>query len=80
MWFVEYTDNFHDWWLGLTEAQQDVITSKVELLQEDGPSLGRPSVDTIRGSRHPNMKELRAAKAEPSASCLPSTRADPPSC
>ena len=62
MWFVEYTDNFHDWWLGLTEAQQDVITSKVELLQEDGPSLGRPSVDTIRGSRHPNMKELRAGQ------------------
>ena len=62
MWFVEYTDNFHDWWLGLTEAQQDVITSKVELLLEDGPSLGRPSVDTIRGSRHPNMKELRAGQ------------------
>ena len=37
MWSVEYTDNFHDWWLGLTESQQDGVTSKVELLQEDGP-------------------------------------------
>jgi hypothetical protein len=41
MWSVEYSDNFQDWWLDLTEAQQDAVTAKVELLQEEGPSLGR---------------------------------------
>ena len=25
----------------------------------DGPNLGRPTVDTLKGSRHANMKELR---------------------
>jgi hypothetical protein len=29
------------------------------LLEELGPSLGRPHVDTVRDSRHANMKELR---------------------
>ena len=62
MWSVEYTDNFRDWWFDLTASQQDGVTSRVELLQEDGPSLGRPSVDTISGSRHANMKELRAGQ------------------
>jgi hypothetical protein len=34
--------------------------ARIELLEERGPALGRPVVDTIEGSRHPNMKELRA--------------------
>jgi transcriptional regulator with XRE-family HTH domain len=32
----------------------------VEALEERGRALGRPFVDTIKGSRHPNMKELRS--------------------
>ena len=31
-----------------------------ELLEERGPGLSRPVVDSIVASRHPNMKELRA--------------------
>ncbi len=31
----------------------------IEVLQEHGPQLGRPLVDTITASRHRNMKELR---------------------
>jgi hypothetical protein len=31
----------------------------VDLLEELSPSLGRPHVDTVRDSRHANMKELR---------------------
>ncbi|MFT7649187.1 MAG: hypothetical protein ACI8Y4_003944 [Candidatus Poriferisodalaceae bacterium] len=30
---------------------------------ERGPDLGRPAVDRIAGSRHHNMKELRASAA-----------------
>lgn len=29
------------------------------LLAAFGPNLGRPTVDTLKGSRHANMKELR---------------------
>jgi len=28
-------------------------------LRRDGPALGRPFVDTVHGSRHRNLKELR---------------------
>src|ERR1700730_10011866 len=34
------------------------------LLQKVGPQLGRPRVDTLKGSRHANMKELRFSVAD----------------
>ena len=34
------------------------------LLQQFGPQLGRPRVDTLNGSRHANMKELRFSAAD----------------
>jgi hypothetical protein len=58
-WDVEVTDQFEAWYLVLTEPEQLAITAVVDLLQERGPSLGRPYADTISGSRHSNMKELR---------------------
>ena len=39
--------------------EQEAITAAVEVLAEDRPGLGRPRVDTVKGSRHANMKELR---------------------
>ena len=35
------------------------ISDVVELLVTEGPLLGRPHADTLRGSRISNMKELR---------------------
>lgn len=32
----------------------------MRLLEKLGPGLGRPHVDTIKRSRHPNLKELRS--------------------
>lgn len=58
-WEVEYTNEFHKWWLTLDEHAQDAIIAAVDFLEQDGPALGRPLVDTIQGSRHSNMKELR---------------------
>jgi hypothetical protein len=31
----------------------------MRVLRSEGPTLGRPLVDSIKGSRHANMKELR---------------------
>lgn len=58
-WEVEYTDQFDDWFAELDDRQQESVVIAVEVLQEQGPGLGRPLVDTIKGSRHANMKEPR---------------------
>lgn len=57
-WEVEYTDEFERWWVTLLDEEQDAIDAAVEKLEELGPALGRPLVDTIKQSRHKNMKEL----------------------
>ena len=59
MWEVEYTDQFGDWWLTLSEQEQESVTAAVEALEIRGPGLGRPFVDVLQASRHANMKELR---------------------
>lgn len=40
------------------------ILALTRLLQQSGPELGRPRVDTLKGSRHTNMKELRFSAAD----------------
>ena len=43
----------------LPEAVQDELLARTGWLEEFGPDLGRPNVDTLNGSAYPNMKELR---------------------
>jgi hypothetical protein len=43
---------------------QDELLAHIELLEQFGPQLGRPRVDTLNGSRHANMKELRFDAAD----------------
>jgi hypothetical protein len=63
-WEVEFTDEFGAWWGSLSEDEQEVISAKVDLLEERGPTLSRPHADVIVSSRHGNMKELRAKVSE----------------
>lgn len=58
-WEVEYTEEFEAWWNTLSEEEQAEVDTKVELLEEHGPTLPRPYADVITSSRHSNMKELR---------------------
>jgi hypothetical protein len=58
-WKVEFTDEFGEWWDGLTVEEQDSIADGVYVLEEFGPTLTRPQADTVRGSKYPNMRELR---------------------
>lgn len=62
MWEVLFIDEFGVWFEALSEDQQDAVIARVGLLETEGPALGRPTVDTIVGSRHRNMKELRVSK------------------
>jgi hypothetical protein len=58
-WKVEFDVNFEAEFDGLAEAVQDELLAQAKLLEQFGPSLGRPRVDTLNGSTHANMKELR---------------------
>ncbi|HTQ38631.1 MAG TPA: type II toxin-antitoxin system RelE/ParE family toxin [Pirellulales bacterium] len=58
-WEVEFTDEFESWWNTLEEGEREAIEASVELLQERGPHLPRPHVDSVQNSKHSNMKELR---------------------
>lgn len=62
MWEVEGTDEFADWYQRLSDEQAGAIDARIDMLQDVGPDLGRPVVDSIKGSRHHNMKELRCSK------------------
>ena len=48
----------------LPEVVQDELLAHARLLQQFGPQLGRPRADTLNGSRHRNMKELRFDAAD----------------
>jgi len=43
---------------------QTSLLAKARLLETFGPQLGRPHVDTLKGSKHGNMKELRFEPAD----------------
>jgi hypothetical protein len=43
---------------------QDEIFVALPLLKAYGPQLGRPYADTLKGSAHANMKELRFKAAD----------------
>jgi len=58
-WDIEFTDEFGRWWDTLPLAAQEAIAHDVEVVGHVGPALGRPLVDSVRRSRHANMKELR---------------------
>jgi hypothetical protein len=58
-WTVLFHHEFDAEFWGLDEDLQDELLAHAKLLQAFGPNLGRPTVDTLKGSRHTNMKELR---------------------
>lgn len=58
-WRVELHGAFDPEYDRLNEAVKDELLAKLRLVAEFGPALGRPHVDTLAGSRHANMKELR---------------------
>jgi hypothetical protein len=55
VWDVEGTDEFADWFGGLSRPDQVKVEASIEWLEERGPGLGRPWVDSLEGTR---LKEL----------------------
>jgi hypothetical protein len=59
-WLVYFHDEFE-----LEEFPQEIqeeLLARLKVVSEFGPQLGRPKVDTLKGSSFPNMKELRFRK------------------
>jgi hypothetical protein len=63
-WEVEFHRDFDPEFDALPEEVQDEIHAHAGLLEQFGPRLGRPRADTLKGSRHANMKELRFDAAD----------------
>jgi hypothetical protein len=63
-WVVEIGEEFEPEFSALPEEVRLEILALARLLQQFGPQLGRPRVDTLAGSRHANMKELRFTAAD----------------
>jgi hypothetical protein len=63
-WQVIFYPAFEVEFEALPQAVQDELFAKVLLLESFGPQLGRPHVDTLNGSRHQNLKELRFQAAD----------------
>ena len=58
-WIIEFHDLFAPEFRSWRHDVQRAAATAIATLQIIGPTLGRPHADTLKGSRHRNMKELR---------------------
>ena len=58
-WQVVFHDAFESEFSALAASVQDELLAHALLLRDYGSGLGRPTVDTLKGSKHANMKEMR---------------------
>jgi len=58
-WTVLFHADFVAEYDALPEDVQDDLFARIGMLEELGPELGRPTVDTLVASSFPNMKEIR---------------------
>ena len=56
---MEFHPECEAWADDLNQPDAESLLAAIRVLRAEGPALGRPLVDTVKGSRHPNMKELR---------------------
>ncbi|ANH05800.1 MULTISPECIES: type II toxin-antitoxin system RelE/ParE family toxin [Hyphomicrobiales] len=58
-WEVEFHPAFEAEVLTFERDVRVALIAAARLLSDYGPQLGRPHADTLKGSKHANMKELR---------------------
>lgn len=66
MWKVDLT-LIEEWLDGLDEDSLERVSGAVTVLKLNGPQLGRPLVDGVKGSEHKKLKELRPTSSSKSA-------------
>lgn len=63
-WDVRLHEAFEAEFLAFERGVQTELLAIAKLLAEYGPQLGRPFADTLKGSKHANMKEMRFSAAD----------------
>jgi hypothetical protein len=63
-WNIDFHSDFYPEFTTLPTDVRLELLAKLALLAEFGPSLKRPHVDTLKGSAHANMKEIRFRAAD----------------
>ncbi len=58
-WSVEFHPACEEWANGLGQGDGEALLAAIRILRDRGPAHGRPLVDSVKASRHNNMKELR---------------------
>jgi hypothetical protein len=61
-WEISLHHEVEAWYLSLCKSEPetaDLIEDAIDQLAAEGPALGRPLADRVKGSRYHNMKELR---------------------
>src|SRR3984885_4582618 len=58
-WVVRFAVGFEPEFAALSEAVRIELLAQAKVLEQFGPQTGRPRVDTLKGSKHANMKEMR---------------------
>jgi len=65
-WSVKVTEEYAAWFTALIKDDLNSavqVAQAVAALREEGPTLGRPLVDRVQGSRLHHLKELRPGSA-----------------
>lgn len=57
-WRIDAT-RIEEWFVTLDKETRQLVSAALEVLASRGPSLRRPLVGEVKGSRFKNMKELR---------------------
>ncbi|HEX5080018.1 MAG TPA: type II toxin-antitoxin system RelE/ParE family toxin [Geminicoccaceae bacterium] len=63
-WKVAFHEAFAEEFLALAAEVRRELAAHTVLLEQFGPQLRRPYADTLKGSQHANMKELRFAAGD----------------
>jgi hypothetical protein len=58
-WEVLFDEDFNIWFDDAERGLRLAIVASIEVLRQLGPNLGRPRVDSVKGSDFSNMKEMR---------------------
>ena len=60
-WDVTLLEEVEAWYFSLNDDAIAAVSGAIDLLELEGPTLGRPTVDKVKGSKFHSMKELRPA-------------------